>query len=286
MSPPEPSFLTVRCLIETNNKYLGLEVQTANPLDTNKHEYALFINITTFRARLTAANVCNYTPEAFDRCESFLSQMKQRKSPSLLSISLSTAAQFIIHAGFEVYELCKKRSKQFRWYLWKDAFIACHKSHFITTEARECATLAIQAMDRVGSVLTSNKEVAQQLANRRGRELRGEDDTTPYLFDDPKDDFIAPTVAPSYLFDEFVDDYVVLTAERYPPDLYISTEWTFPGPESRPVPENYFQSKASSSKATNPGILSQTVEVVLPRLLDVIWPGFELFEAWITRPRR
>lgn len=188
----------------------------------NKHEYALFINITAFRARLTAANLYDYTPEAFNRCESFLSQLKQRKTPFLLSISLSTAAQYMINAGFEVYELCKKRSKQFRWYLWKDAFITCHKSHFITTEARECAILAIQAMDRVGSNLISNKVVAQQSANRRARGMRGDDDiTTPYLFDDPKDDFIAPTVAPSYLFDEFMDDYVVLTGERYPTDLYI-----------------------------------------------------------------
>lgn len=192
----------------------------------------------------------------------------------------------MIYAGFEVYELCKKRSQQFRWYLWKGAFIACHKSHFISTEAKDCAKLAIQAMDRVGSILISNKEVAQQSANRRARELRGEDDTTPYLFDEPKDDFIAPTVAPSYLFDEFMDDYVVLTGERYPTDLYISTEWAFPGPASQPVPQNYFQSKVSSIKAPNPGILSQTVEVVLPRVLDVIWPGFEMFEAWITRPSR
>lgn len=116
--------------------------------------------------------------------------------------------------------------------------------------------------------------------------MRGEDDTTPYLFDDPKDDFIAPTVAPSYLFDEFMDEYVVLTRERYPTDLYISTEWAFPGPASRHVPQNYFESKVSSSKAPSPGILSQTVEVVLPRVLDVIWPGFEMFEAWITRPSR
>lgn len=210
--PLKPSFFTIPCLLQNDNKNLGLEAQTANPLDTNKHEYVLFINITAFRARLTAATVYDYTPEAFDRCESFLSQMKQRQTPFLLSVSLSTAAQFMIHAGFEVYKLCKKRSKQFRWYLWKDAFIACHKSDFITIEAKECAILAILAMDRVGSILISNKEVAQKLANRRARELRGEDDTTPYLFDDPKDDFIAPTVAPSYLFDEFMDDYVVLTA--------------------------------------------------------------------------
>lgn len=252
----------------------------------SKHEYSLFVNITAFRARLTAANLCDYAPEAFDRCERFLSQLKQGKAPSLLSVSMTAAAQYMIYAGFEVYELCKKRSQQFRWYLWKDAFITCHKSHFITTEAKDCAMSAIRAMDRVGSILISNKEVAQQSANRRAREMRGEDDTTPYLFDDSKDDFIAPTVAPSYLFDEFMDDYVVLTAERYPADIYISTEWTFPGPALRPVPQNYFQSNASSSKAPSPGILSRTVEVVLPRVLDVVWPGFEMFEAWITRPSR
>lgn len=252
----------------------------------SKHEYSLFINITAFRARLTAANLCDYAAEAFDRCERFLSHLKEGKPPSLFNISLTTAAQFMIYAGFEVYELCKKRTQQFRWYLWKDAFIICHKSHFITPEAKDCAMSAIRAMDRVGSILISNKEVAQQSANRRAREMCGEDDTTPYLFDDPKDDFIAPTVAPSYLFDEFMDDYVVLTGERYPPDLYISTEWTFPGPASQPVPQNYFQSNVSSSTVPNPGILSRTVEVVLPRMLDVIWPGFEMFEAWITRPSR
>lgn len=252
----------------------------------SKHEYSLFINITALRARLTAANLCDYAPEAFDRCERFLSQLKQGKAPSLFSVSMTAAAQYMTYAGFEVYELCKKRSQQFRWYLWKDAFITCHKSRFITTEAKDCAMSAIRAMDRVGSILISNKEVAQQSANRRAREMRGEDDTTPYLFDDTKDDFIAPTVAPSYLFDEFMDDYVVLTGERYPADIYVSTEWTFPGPASRPVPQNYFQSNVSSSKAPSPGILSRTVEVVLPRVLDVVWPGFEMFEAWITRPGR
>lgn len=255
----------------------------------SKHEYSLFINITAFRARLTAANLCDYAPEAIDRCERFLSQLKQGKAqlPSLFSVSLTIAAQYMIYAGFEVYEFCKKRNQQFRWYLWKEAFITCHhkSSHFfITTEAKGFAMSAIRAMDRVGSILISNKEVAQQSANRRAREMCGEDEITPYLFDESKeDDFIAPTVAPAYLFDEFMDDYMVLTRERYSADIYVSTEWTFPGPDSRTVPQ---KSNFPSSKALNPGIPSRTVEVVLPRVLDIVWPGFEMFEAWITRPSR
>lgn len=107
-------------------------------------EHALWISFNEFSARLTAADVsdwsqrcailCNTLLEDPDLCENpthfgiSLSETvwKIRKNPTLLAVALSAAAQHLIHAALNLYTFCQRARTRdgliFRWEDWKTEF--------------------------------------------------------------------------------------------------------------------------------------------------------------------
>ena len=62
-----------------------------------------WISLNKFLARLTKANICDWSPNASVLCDELLDNLELRENPILFANALSAAAQFMIHAALNVY---------------------------------------------------------------------------------------------------------------------------------------------------------------------------------------
>ena len=90
------------------------------------NEYPRWISINEFSARLTKANLCDWTHKATFLLDDLLDNLELRENAILFSVALSAAAQYILHAAFNVLTFCKKhrgyQGQKFRWEEWKAIF--------------------------------------------------------------------------------------------------------------------------------------------------------------------
>lgn len=82
-------------------------------------EHRRWISLNEFSARLTKANVCNWSHNATFLCDELLENPEIRENPILFAVALSAAAQPMLHTALNVYNFCKRhrtsRGHAYRW---------------------------------------------------------------------------------------------------------------------------------------------------------------------------
>ena len=112
-------------------------------------EHPRWISINEFTARLTKADVCDWTHNATFLFDDLLDKPELRENPILFSVTLSAAAQYMAHAAFNVLSLCMKycgcQGQKYRWKEWIIVFKEAGTVENIRT--RNDALSAVVAMD-------------------------------------------------------------------------------------------------------------------------------------------
>ena len=111
-------------------------------------EHPQWISINEFTARLTKADLCDWTHNAIFLFDDLLDKHKLRENPVLFSVTLSAAAQHMVHAAFNVLSFCKYhgcQGQKYRWEEWKAVFKEAGTVENIRT--RNDALSAVVAMD-------------------------------------------------------------------------------------------------------------------------------------------
>ena len=129
-----------------------------------------WISLNEFAARLTKANICNWAPNALVLCDELLEDSGLRENPFRFAIALSAAAQFMIHAGLNIYIFSKPQctygGKASRWGEWKTVFKGAEAVENV--QARNDARCAAKAMDTAERIYNSLKAQAKRkIATRR-----------------------------------------------------------------------------------------------------------------------
>lgn len=151
--------------------------------DLNKVErHSFWISLNEFMARLTKANICNFTQNAVHLCNTLLDNQKLgenpemfeiillelaqklRRNPILFDVALSAASQHMILAASNIYTTCKKSHTYFghiyRWDDWKAVFKQAGSVE--NAKARNDALSAAVAMDTAERLFNSCKELEEK----------------------------------------------------------------------------------------------------------------------------
>lgn len=148
--------------------YLALWSDSRDPNQSERHLH--WISLNEFAARLTKANICDWAPNASLLCDELLDEPELRVNPSWFAIALSAAAQFMIHAGLNVYIFFKTQrsycGNTFRWGEWKTVFRGAEAVE--NDQARNDALCAAKAMDSVERIYNSLQAQANRKIATRG----------------------------------------------------------------------------------------------------------------------
>ena len=126
--------------------------------------------ISEFAARLTKANICDWSLNASVLCDELLENPELRENPIWFAIALSAAAQFMIHAALNVYTFSKTQrtycGKTFRWGEWEAVFKGSEAVDNV--QARNDALCAAKAMDTAERIYNSLQAQANRKMTARG----------------------------------------------------------------------------------------------------------------------
>ena len=135
-----------------------------------------WIRLNEFAARLTKANICDWTHNASFLCDELLDDPKLRENPLWFAIAVSAAAQHMIHAGLNVYIFSKTQrtycGKKYRWGEWKTVFKGAEAIENV--QASNDALCAGKAMDTAERIYNSLQEQANRKIATRGMSKQGE----------------------------------------------------------------------------------------------------------------
>ena len=130
-----------------------------------------------FTARLTKANICDWTHKAATLCNSLLEDHKLgenpekfnvvlsritqtiRKDPTLFALALSAASQHMIHAALDLYTFCERSrtcfGRTYRWEDWKAVFQEAETIE--NAQARKDALSAVVSMNTAERIHNSRQ---------------------------------------------------------------------------------------------------------------------------------
>lgn len=137
-------------------------------------EHRLCISQDEFSARLTKANVCNWSHNATFLCDGLL---EIRENPTLFAAALSAPAQPMLHTALNVYSFCKthrtSRGQAYRWGEWKTVFKEADTVENV--EARNDAVSAVVAVETAKRAHNSIKKqgkrhmIAREMSKQSGQ---------------------------------------------------------------------------------------------------------------------
>lgn len=158
-----PSIFDLLSDLDANiTPYLALWSDSRDLQKPERHVH--WISLNEFAARLTKANICDWAPNASLLCDELLDDAELRENPFWFAIALSAAAQFMIHAGLNVYIFSKTQrtycGKNFRWGEWKTVFRGAEAVENV--QARNDALCAAKAMDTAERIYNSLQEQANR----------------------------------------------------------------------------------------------------------------------------
>ena len=158
--PPDPDANTTL--------HLALRSNSRDLQQPERHLH--WISLNEFAARLTKANICDWAPNASVLSDELLDDSGLRENPFWFAIALSAAAQFMIHAGLNIYIFCKPRraygGKVFHWGEWKTVFKGAEAVENV--QARNNARCAAKAMDTAERIYNSlQAQAKRKIAARR-----------------------------------------------------------------------------------------------------------------------